>query len=306
VCNERQAQTLFLQLLRGVNYLHSKRIVHRDIKPANLLLCSGGSELKITDFNSAKRIGMTDNGLMLTDRGTQLYSAPELRFGRLWNERIDIWACGLCLYYMLRAMTPFQEKGHYEDLMSSGKWPAVRWDGMSDLTRNLMMQCLSVNMHDRPPAMELLLHPVFIELRDPELDAEIEEELMQGFRSGPQGSEEPDRFALLSSCGIVVLGKGRRPPDQSQSSPGGQEGTDGTRESPGVRPKSSLSGNRWRESRQGIQVLKQLAESKCVRIMEAEAAKTDALESEECLSPRTDNGVMRRTAIRSHCSLPLP
>ena len=33
--------------------------------------------------------------------------APELRFGGLWNERIDIWAAGLSLYFMLKAVVPF-------------------------------------------------------------------------------------------------------------------------------------------------------------------------------------------------------
>jgi len=85
----------FQQLLFGVNYLHLKRIVHRDLKPANLLMQSSGESsrpsLKITDFNSAKRIGTGPGAsLMLSDRGTHAFSAPELRFGRTWNERVDI------------------------------------------------------------------------------------------------------------------------------------------------------------------------------------------------------------------------
>ena len=44
---------------------------------------------------------------MLTPAGTQLYSAPELLFGLDWNERVDIWASGLCLYFMVTAKLPF-------------------------------------------------------------------------------------------------------------------------------------------------------------------------------------------------------
>ncbi|CAE8585053.1 unnamed protein product, partial [Polarella glacialis] len=107
VLKEADAASCFLQLLQGVDYIHSKRIVHRDLKPANLLLKSEGQLLLvITDFNCAKQIG--DSGArMLTERGTHHFSAPELRFGRLWNERIDIWSSGLCLYYMLRGELAF-------------------------------------------------------------------------------------------------------------------------------------------------------------------------------------------------------
>lgn len=158
---ESDALALFLPLLKGLNYLHGKRIVHRDIKPANVLLQHDATSLKITDFNSAKRIGRgPGSSLMLTDRGTHLYCAPELRFGRLWNERIDIWSCGLCFFFMLRADLPFDvgSRGVAKSLLL-GKLPDVKWDNISDLTRNLIAQCLTVNMRDRPPAMELLAHP---------------------------------------------------------------------------------------------------------------------------------------------------
>ncbi|CAJ1393355.1 unnamed protein product [Effrenium voratum] len=186
---EWQVQDLGFQLIRGVDYLHHKRVVHRDLKPANLLLhrpvasaapspahgfeCRGfpgerspGESLpwllKITDFNSAKRVGASGNGLLLTDRGTQLFNAPELRFGRLWNERIDIWASGLCLYFMLAKHVPFNigDPKVAESLLA-GKLPAVDWSIMSPLAGNLIRQCLFVDPCDRPTAMELRLHPFF-------------------------------------------------------------------------------------------------------------------------------------------------
>eukprot|EP00913_Durusdinium_trenchii_P016756 g15750.t1 len=169
---------LGFQLIRGIDYLHHKRVVHRDLKPANLLLNRQVSstapspahrplegellwpwQLKITDFNSAKRVGAC-NGLLLTDRGTQLYNAPELRFGRLWNERIDIWASGLCLYFMLRKTVPFNIGDQkVADTLLSGKLPHIDWS---------MMQCLFVDPCDRPTAMELRLHLFFASKRMPE------------------------------------------------------------------------------------------------------------------------------------------
>ena len=43
----------FCDLMEGVEYLHSQRVIHKDIKPQNLLL-SPDETLKITDFGVAE------------------------------------------------------------------------------------------------------------------------------------------------------------------------------------------------------------------------------------------------------------
>jgi serine/threonine-protein kinase 11 len=48
-----QAHGYFTQLIDGLEYLHSKRVVHKDIKPGNLLLTLEG-ELKISDLGVAE------------------------------------------------------------------------------------------------------------------------------------------------------------------------------------------------------------------------------------------------------------
>lgn len=172
---EDAVRPLFKNLLDGLNYVHCKRIVHRDIKPAKLLLhddrthqhavnviCSAPTVLKISDIHCSKRIG---NGTicMLTDRSSSLFAAPELRFGSLWNERVDIWACGFSMYFMLTASFPFDSDDKIvKDALRSGKLPDVKWEGFSALAKNLVKQCLAMDMHLRPPAMELVLHPLFV------------------------------------------------------------------------------------------------------------------------------------------------
>lgn len=161
-------QPLIMQLLQGVNYLHYKRVVHRDLKPDNLVLRDGACKLKICDVNSAARLGGGPNITMLTDRGTRNYYPPELKFGYDWNERVDIWTCGLCIYFMMRASLPFNIlHRHVQAELMSGKLPPIRWDGFSPITKNLTQQCLTVNKFDRPPAMELLQHPFFYKHRRP-------------------------------------------------------------------------------------------------------------------------------------------
>ncbi|CAK9055169.1 unnamed protein product [Durusdinium trenchii] len=243
---EPQVQDLGFQLIRGIDYLHHKRVVHRDLKPANLLLNRQVSstapspahrplegellwpwQLKITDFNSAKRVGAC-NGLLLTDRGTQLYNAPELRFGRLWNERIDIWASGLCLYFMLRKTVPFNIGDQkVADTLLSGKLPHIDWSMMSPLAGNLIRQCLFVDPCDRPTAMELRLHLFFASKRMPEsrkgsieqfevADRRESKESLgtstSSFTASRRMSLESipvERSVMVSSCGLIFVGAAR-------------------------------------------------------------------------------------------------
>ena len=49
---ELQAQSFFIQIMSGLEYLHKKGVTHRDIKPENLLLDEKDC-LKIADFGMA-------------------------------------------------------------------------------------------------------------------------------------------------------------------------------------------------------------------------------------------------------------
>jgi calcium-dependent protein kinase len=53
---EPEAAKLMKQILRAVNYIHSKGIAHRDIKPENFLFDdkNSDSDLKIIDFGLSK------------------------------------------------------------------------------------------------------------------------------------------------------------------------------------------------------------------------------------------------------------
>jgi len=207
---EDAARGFAVQLLQGVNYLHKKRIVHRDLKPANLLLHIGtqpeGFLLKIADFNSAKQIGRgPGSSLMLTDRGTHLYAAPELRFGCLWNERVDVWACGLCIYYFLLASLPFNiTHRRISTLLLSGSLPPIDWGTVALPLKSLVQQCLIVRMQDRPPAMQLLLHPAFEDSASEQWWHIVDD---QGTALYEEDDIQQDVFVFIPRCGFVAMAK---------------------------------------------------------------------------------------------------
>lgn len=93
---------LMYQLLEGLHVLHQRRIVHRDIKLENIMLRADGI-VKIADLGLLKRLdqqlGLTSAGVML---GTPNYMTPEYIKHLTYDERGDIYACGVVLYELLK------------------------------------------------------------------------------------------------------------------------------------------------------------------------------------------------------------
>lgn len=95
-----------LSLCDVLDYLHSHTppIIYRDMKPSNVMRQPDGT-LKLVDFGIArvyKRESLSDT----TFAGTRGYAAPEQFSGRQTDQRTDIYALGVTLYYLLTGKGP--------------------------------------------------------------------------------------------------------------------------------------------------------------------------------------------------------
>lgn len=59
--SEDQIWTFFIQIMLGVNHLHSQSMLHRDLKSLNIFL-TGNNEIRIGDLGSATQ-SFEDNGV---------------------------------------------------------------------------------------------------------------------------------------------------------------------------------------------------------------------------------------------------
>lgn len=99
-----EADCLFKQLIRGVNYMHDMGVAHRDLKPENCLLTQQGV-LKLTDFGNSECFKMAwESEIHLSEGvcGSSPYIAPEEFISAEFDPRcVDIWSCGV-IYMAMR------------------------------------------------------------------------------------------------------------------------------------------------------------------------------------------------------------
>ena len=97
-----EALRLAIECLDALDYAHSQGVIHRDLKPANIMITADGRP-KIMDFGVAHVVGsqMTQADEIL---GSPHFMAPEQLGKAKVDQRTDLFAFGVVLYWMLTGL----------------------------------------------------------------------------------------------------------------------------------------------------------------------------------------------------------
>ena len=154
------------EILLAVHYCHNMKIVHRDLKPENILIVqrmkNGFHPIKIIDFGTAKVFSKTKKEHLLI--GSAYYIAPEV-LNKNYNEKCDLWSCGVILYFMLCGKVPFNGKNEKElfENINKGKYDleSYPWGIISENAKDLIKKLLILDTKKRLSAEEALKHSWF-------------------------------------------------------------------------------------------------------------------------------------------------
>ncbi|MCH2181043.1 MAG: protein kinase [Mariniblastus sp.] len=154
-----RAVDYILDIIDGLQVAHAAGIVHRDLKPSNCFLDREG-RVKVGDYGLAKSFlgssELTQTGAFM---GTPQYAAPEqLRSGDI-DERVDIYALGATLFYLLAGQPCFRgNPAQVIASIASEKAPKVS-EVVSGVPRplvRLIAQTMEKDPARRPQNLEML------------------------------------------------------------------------------------------------------------------------------------------------------
>ena len=113
--HEDLIKIILKQILKGAEYLHSKKIIHRDLKPQNVLI-NKDLVVKLGDFGLSRKLSFEKRPY--TQEVLSLwYRAPELLLGsNVYNESIDIWSIGCIFGFLILKNTLFEGENEVDQL----------------------------------------------------------------------------------------------------------------------------------------------------------------------------------------------
>ena len=148
------------QILKGLIFLHANNIIHRDLKLDNILIDSSTSNIYLTDF------GLSIESLIGKGSvGTLVYMAPEMFIKDFsYNNSVDMYAFGICLLEMLTGEKAYNECDTLTEIIEKKQnniMPSSLYTIRDDSLRILIERLLSINIDDRPSALDIYENNIF-------------------------------------------------------------------------------------------------------------------------------------------------
>ena len=179
--NEKYTAYVMFQIFSAINYCHNMNIIHRDLKPENILIVDRNKNnfprIKICDFGTSKMVekGAVQRKLV----GSSYYIAPEV-IKKNYNEKCDIWSCGVIMYILLSGRPPFGGDDDREIMenVKKGKYDleSSPFNKVSKNAIDLIQKLLVMDVNKRITAQEALNHPWFKLQKAKELYNQIKDE----------------------------------------------------------------------------------------------------------------------------------
>ncbi|XP_017956531.1 mitogen-activated protein kinase kinase kinase kinase 4 isoform X3 [Drosophila navojoa] len=183
------------EILRGLSYLHSNKVIHRDIKGQNVLL-TDNAEVKLVDFGVSAQLDRTI-GRRNTFIGTPYWMAPEViacdeNPEATYDNRSDLWSLGITALEMAESQPPLCDLHPMRALfliprnspprLKSKKW-SKKFQGFIDTV-------LVKDYHQRPYTDNLLKHAF---IKDQPTDRQVRIQLKDHIDRCKKRKQEKER-----------------------------------------------------------------------------------------------------------------
>ena len=155
--SEREALSIFYNVVCVVKNLHDRNVIHRDLKLGNIVLNVRSRKITLTNFCLGKHL-MNDNDLLKDQRGSPAYISPDVLSGKPYaGKPSDMWALGVVLFTMLYGQFPFYDSAPHElfQKIKSAEYTIPDDGRVSEDTKTLIRKLLITNAKERMTAEQI-------------------------------------------------------------------------------------------------------------------------------------------------------